>query len=79
MYAALMFQDREPKERIYRNRSDAFCLEEETFIDLFRLPKFLVKYIIRELYDDLRPVSGVRTTLSVDTQVSFFLFIFHFI
>ena len=79
MYAALIFQDREPKERIYRDKSDAFCLEQETFVDLFRLSKFLEKYISQELNDDPHPGSGVRTTLFVDTQVTFFLFIFHFI
>lgn len=72
LYAALMYEDTEPKERIFRTRIDAFSLDEDTFIDTFRLSKYLVNLICEEIGEDIRPISGVRTALSVETQVSYF-------
>ena len=68
----LMCNDNEPKKRIFRNRIDALSLYDDTFIDPFRLNKFLVKMICEEIEEDLCPVSDVHTALSVETRVNYF-------
>ena len=70
MHAALMIDKDEAKEKVFRNRLNVFSLHHDTFVDdIFRLIKILAKMICEEVREDLRPVSGVRTVLSVETQV----------
>lgn len=76
MYAALVYEDREPKERVFWNRSDAFSLHDDTFIRTFRLTKSGVRYICETLREDLQPLSSVSTALSVESQVSIKFFFF---
>ena len=43
IYVALIFEEKERKERVYMNRIDVY---------LFSLPKFLVRNIVRDLCDN---------------------------
>ncbi len=72
-YALFMLQENQREERVYRNRQDAFSLPDDSFKNLFRLPKECVRYVCRKLRSELLPASGNRTVMSVETQVSYLL------
>ncbi|XP_035222356.1 putative nuclease HARBI1 isoform X2 [Stegodyphus dumicola] len=57
------------QKRIYRKRSDAFKLRDDEFVNLFRLPKHLVRFLCEQLQEELKPVSETRTALSVEIKV----------